>query len=108
MKIELLWFQGCPNHAAAHGLLRAVLRDMRVEAEVESIEVPDEETAKRLGFPGSPTIRVNGIDVEPGWQPCVDCTPRCRVYPTAAGLKGVPEAGWIQAAVARALADDRS
>lgn len=104
MRIEVLWFQGCPNHLAADSLLRSVLQDMGVQATVESIEVPDEETARRLVFPGSPTIRVNGADVEPGWQPCEDCTPRCRVYWTASGLKGVPEAAWIEAAIARALA----
>ncbi len=51
------------------------------------------------GFPGSPTIRVNGMDVDPGFRDEGDYTPRCRVFHTSAGISGVPERAWIEAAV---------
>ena len=99
MRIELLWFRDCPNHAAAEAMLREVLREQGVAARIERIEVPDLETGNRVCFPGSPTIRVNGRDVEPGWGRCSECTPRCRLYATAEGLRGLPERRWVEDAV---------
>ncbi len=109
MKVELLWFDGCPNHEAAETLLRSVLAEHSVDAAVDRIEVPDEATGIRVRFPGSPTIRINGRDVDPEFDPaeCRDCTPRCRVYPTELGLQGVPERIWIERAVGRALEASR-
>ncbi len=104
MRIELLWFEDCPNHDAAERLVREVLAELQIESEVERIEVPDEASGIRLCFPGSPTIRVDGKDVEPGWQVCDDCTPRCRLYATSEGLRGVPPREWIEAALRSAQA----
>lgn len=55
-----------------------------------------------MRFPGSPTIRINGVDVEPLWEACADCTPRCRLYLTADGLRGLPEHRWIADALTAA------
>ena len=52
-----------------------ILTELRVGDPIDRIEVPDLETGKRRLFPGSPTIRINGVDVEPGWQPCKECAP---------------------------------
>lgn len=101
-RIELLWFQDCPNHEAAEALLRARMAALGVDTAIVRVEVPDEETGSRVSFPGSPTIRVDGRDVEPGWTPCDECTPRCRLYQTAAGLRGLPEVSWIDAALRNA------
>lgn len=102
-RVELLWFQGCPNHEDAEALLHERMAALSVDVPIVRIEVPDEETGIRVCFPGSPTIRVDGRDVEPGWTSCDECTPRCRLYPTAAGLRGLPEASWIDAALAAAV-----
>ena len=99
MQVELLWFEGCPNQLAAEVMLRDVLAEQRVEAEIIRIDVEDDETGQRQCFPGSPTIRIDGRDVEPGWEPCEDCTPRCRLYLTSEGLRGLPERRWIVEAV---------
>lgn len=106
MNIELLWFEGCPNHEAAEAVVRAVLAEHSADVPIRRVEVPDEATVNRVRFPGSPTVRVNGRDVDPEFDPaaCVDCTPRCRVYPTDAGLRGVPEQRWIEESVRAALA----
>ncbi len=104
MKIELLWFDGCPHHEAARWLLRDVLRQRGVHDEIEFIEVPDLETGERTKFPGSPTIRIDGNDIEPGFADDGEYAPRCRVYATPRGLTGEPERRWIEEAVERALA----
>jgi len=63
MKIEFLFWDGCPSHPEARALLAEVLAERGLEAEVEEREVATTEDAERLAFPGSPTIRVDGADV---------------------------------------------
>lgn len=108
MKIELLWFQDCSNHHAAEAMLNEVLSEFGVKEVIERVEVPDAEVGKRLTFPGSPTIRINGLDVEPGWQACDDCTPRCWLYLTSEGLRGLPEKSWIRQGIETALSSYRA
>lgn len=97
--VQLLWFEGCPNHLAARTMIDDVLREGAGGARFEAIEVADDTTAARRRFPGSPTIRVDGNDIEPGYEECDDCTPRCRVYATPSGLRGVPERAWLERAL---------
>ena len=104
VKVELIWFRECPNHEQARSLLRDVLRQWQVEDPVEDIDATDAEIAAAVRSPGSPTIRVDGQDIEPGFVDPGDYTPRCRVYLTDAGLRGVPERAWIEDAVKHALA----
>jgi len=108
MRIEFLWFEDCPNHPVARAMLREVLAEQQVAAPIEDIEVPDEASGDRVRFPGSPTIRINGRDVEPGVTDCVECAPRCRLYHTHLGLRGVPLHAWVETAVDRALAEERA
>jgi hypothetical protein len=103
MRIALLWLADCPNHERAGAIVQEVLAAEGVRAVIERIEIPDEATGIAHCFPGSPTLRVNGVDVEPNWEPCEDCTPRCRVYMTPDGLRGIPERAWIVAAIRAAV-----
>ena len=106
LKIELLWFEDCPNRPAARDLLREVVSQRGLDTPVREIDATDPAEAARLRFPGSPTIRVNGRDVAPGYVDPGDYTPRCRVYHTAAGPRGVPDRAWIEAAIDQALAGE--
>ena len=99
MNIELLWFEGCPNHHAASEMLQGVLDELGVVDPIVSVDVPDLEVGERVKFPGSPTIRINGTDIDPEYEDTGDYTPRCRVYMTNSGYKGVPERRWIENAV---------
>jgi hypothetical protein len=64
MKIEFLFWRECPSHPEARALLDEVLAARGLDAEVEEYEVKTNEEAERLSFPGSPTIRVDGRDVD--------------------------------------------
>ena len=103
MKIDLLWFDDCPNHHAATELLQETLDEFGVTEQIELIKVPDLETGVKTKFPGSPTIRINGQDIDPTYEDTGDYGPRCRVYMTSEGFKGVPEKAWITDAVRAAL-----
>jgi hypothetical protein len=87
--VEVLYFDGCPTYVAATRTLREVLSELGVEAEVELVAVNTDEEAKRLQFPGSPTLRVEGRDLFPVPEHSVWAL-GCRTYATPEGLKGYP------------------
>jgi hypothetical protein len=62
MRIEVLYVPGCPNHEAAMRSVNDALRSEKIVAVVEEVEVSDAAAAQTLRFPGSPTIRINGVD----------------------------------------------
>lgn len=95
-RIEVLTFEGCPNARAARALVDRVVAYLGVEAEVVAARVPGVETAKRLRFLGSPTIRVDGFDLEPGAAERIEYALARRVYATAAGPSNLPDEGWLR------------
>jgi hypothetical protein len=99
MKVEVLYFDGCPTYETATKTLRAVLAEEGVEAELELVAVNNDEEAQRLRFPGSPTIRVDGRDLFPAGER-EDWRLGCRVYATPEGLRGSPTADMLRAALA--------
>lgn len=57
---------GCGHGEATVELVADVVREQAPGTEVERVVVASEQDAVRLSFPGSPTVRLNGIDIEPG------------------------------------------
>jgi hypothetical protein len=90
MKIELLHFDGCPSHERFLLRLRELLALAGVDAPVEQRRVECEAAAAHERFLGSPTLRVDGVDVEPGAGGRTDYGLKCRLYRTADGLRGTP------------------
>jgi hypothetical protein len=106
MKIELLYFDGCPNHEALLPRLREILGQSGVPAEIDLRRITDEEAAQRERFLGSPTVRVDGHDIEPDAELRTDYGMKCRLYRTAGGLSGQPPRQWLQAALDHAAGAD--
>lgn len=92
MKIELLYFENCPLYKQALENLRAVLAENHIDAEVELVNVDSPEKTDTLGFYGSPSIRINGIDLE---EKDGDYTYACRMYTINDQTTGVPTEGYI-------------
>lgn len=65
MKVSFLYYEDCPSHDQALDRLRQVLAEEGIQAEIEVIKVETEEQAQRLRFIGSPTIRIDGQDIDP-------------------------------------------
>jgi hypothetical protein len=101
VRIELLYFDGCPNHEALLPRLREVVADTDASADVHLRRITDDRTARRERFLGSPTVRVDGRDVEPDAEYRTDYGMKCRLYRTAAGLSGQPPEEWLRAALRR-------
>jgi hypothetical protein len=79
MRIELLYWEGCPSYPEAKALLQQVLDERGIAEPIAMREVVTREDAEALAFPGSPTIRIDGRDVDPagaGSPPALSC----RVY----------------------------
>ena len=93
--VELLWFQDCANHPAVRLMLEEVIAQVAPGTPIKDVDATDPAVAERVRFPGSPTIRVDGRDVDPTYTDPADYTPRCRLYRTSAGLRGLPERKWI-------------
>jgi hypothetical protein len=79
MRIEFLFWEGCPSHPEAKELLLEVLAERGIEAPIEWREMRTHEDAVAHAFPGSPTIRIDGRDVDPAGAE-VPPALTCRVY----------------------------
>ena len=99
MKIELLYFEGCPNHALAMEVLRETLDSLGREDKILEVEVRTQFEAEAIGFLGSPSIRINGADLEP-WARTAKCFGlSCRTYLNGSGRAGVPSPELIRRAI---------
>jgi hypothetical protein len=99
--IELLYFDGCANHARLLERLPSLLDRAAVTTELTLRRINDAADAERERFLGSPTLRVDGCDVEPGADDRRDYGLTCRIYRTAGGPSGLPDDEWIIAAISR-------
>jgi hypothetical protein len=101
-RVEILYFEGCPNQGPARALVERHARELRVEPEIELVEVADLEAAVALRFLGSPTVRVDGVDVEPGAEERRDFAFSCRIYRNEEGTSERPEESWVRDALIEA------
>ena len=86
MKVQVLYFEGCPNDEPAVALARQVIADLGVGASVGEVEVKGADDAERMRFLGSPTVIVDGVDIEPCARNRTDFGFCCRTY----NGKGIP------------------
>jgi len=79
MNITFLYFNGCPNSEPTLENLKAALDELNLDADLSIIEVKDPQQAATVGFLGSPSILVEGRDLETG-QPPAGSAFSCRIY----------------------------
>lgn len=96
--MELLYFEGCPNVETARALVERVASAEGIAPDLRLVEVTPEDV-ERLRFLGSPSVRVNGHDVEPDADERTEFVFACRVYRTPLGLFGEPAREWVRAAL---------
>jgi hypothetical protein len=94
--VEVLTFEGCPHADAALELARGTVAELALEAEIRRVCVVEPET-EQARFLGSPSIRVDGQDIEPGAGRRTDYAHSCRLYETPAGLRPLPAVAWLRA-----------
>src|SRR5215468_991958 len=99
MKIEVLYFDGCPNHKPASERVQQLLREEGVSAEVLEVIVSDASIAQKVGFLGSPSVRVNGLDVEPEARAQRAYGMMCRTYAVNGRREGLPSREMLRQAM---------
>ena len=95
-KVEILYFDGCPNHSEMVERVHSVVSELGIDAEIVGVKVSTAEDAERLRFLGSPSVRVGGVDIEPDARASRAYAFACRTY--GAG-EGAPPREWIAAAL---------
>ncbi|MGB6822743.1 MAG: hypothetical protein WBE21_11740 [Candidatus Acidiferrales bacterium] len=105
MKIEVLYFSGCPNFSLAIARVQEALAVANIQAEIREVVVRDNSDALRLEFPGSPTIRVNGRDVDPSASGEQNVGLQCRLY-SGTQNPGAPDREFIVRALREAVREE--
>ena len=98
--VRLIYFEDCPNWRVADARLKEALVSVGADPDAVIYEqVTTVEQAEALGFRGSPTILVDGMD--PFADPDAPAGLTCRIYRTATGVQPAPTVEQLQAALAR-------
>jgi hypothetical protein len=90
VEIELLYFDGCPHYRSFAEHLENLLKQRGIESPVARVLVMNDDDAQRLHFLGSPTVRIDGEDVDASAASRTDFAMQCRLYQTDQGLQGTP------------------
>lgn len=108
MIIEFLYYEDCPSHQEGLQLLQDTLREFGLEQySIIVRKIATDEEALRERFPGSPTIRINGADIDPASDDGFFAL-TCRVYTRTDGkFSPLPEAESLRRAVERALKTEK-
>jgi len=104
VQIEIVVREDCPNRGMALVVVERVVDETGIPAEIQIVEVASDEDAVTHRALGSPTVLVDGRDVDP--QPSVhaEFSIDDRIYRTDRGPCGWPDAEWIRQALLRAIA----
>ena len=106
MTIEILYFPDCPNYLPAVEHVQEALREEHTSAAIKYVQVLDAAKAAATGFLGSPTVRINGIDIEPSARSGGHTGMCCRTYCGGSGRDGAPSVALIREAI-RELTEPR-
>lgn len=101
IKIEVLYFDGCPSYEPAVATVREVVAEQNVEAEIELVRVASKEQAVTHRFFGSPTVQINGADIEGINARTREPDLCCRLYHEGGALRGWPSREMILEAIAK-------
>ena len=99
MTVEVFYIDSCPNHQPTVDRVNEVLEEMGLTADVMDIRVADSGSAVATRFLGSPTVHVNGIDVEPSARTANQFGVMCRTYLDESQRQGVPSTELIRQAL---------
>jgi hypothetical protein len=98
-KVELLYFEGCPSYERLLPRLRELIGELAPDAALELRPIETVEQAERERFLGSPTVRVDGVDVDPSAGERTEFGLECRLYRSDGATSPLPPERWIRAAL---------
>jgi hypothetical protein len=101
VRVEILGLEDCPYLEPTLALVERAIAETGVSARIELVLVTNEPQAHLKRFLGSPTVRVDGLDVEPGAGDIEDFGVGGRLYRTDRGISGWPDEEWVRDALVR-------
>ena len=102
MVIEFLYMENCPNQEPALELLKELMAQHDVAVPIKLMKVGSEEEAKEFKFLGSPSIRIDGVDIEGDEKKqSRDFGLKCRMYKFNWVFQGVPPKNLLREALER-------
>ena len=72
MLVKVLYLEGCPAAPSAVDLIRDVAAELGISVSLEQVLVENAEQAAALRFLGSPTVQLDGQDIEPEARDSLD------------------------------------
>jgi hypothetical protein len=99
LTIEVFFIDGCPNYQPTIDRVHQILEEMAMTADVLNIRVADSDSAQANRFAGSPTVHVDGVDVDPSVRTSSQFGVMCRTYPDGGRRQGVPPTELIRQAL---------
>jgi hypothetical protein len=102
LRIEIFYIDDCPNHRPTVERVNELLKQLGLAADVIEVPVTDSASALTYRFLGSPTVRINGIDVEPSARTSNQFGLMCRTYLEGQRRKGNPSRELIREALLEA------
>src|SRR5437868_4570818 len=103
MNVAVLYVKGCPNHVPTVERVREALQKMGVHGEIREVEVDSPDRAEATAFLGSPSVRINGIDIEPSARDARAFGLTCRTYMDGVSRTGLPSGELISTAIAEQI-----
>lgn len=107
VRVELLYWPGCPSHEKALAELRSAMSELGHDPGTIVVrELTTDADAEREHFVGSPTVRVAGVDIDPASAADHPVGLACRVYRRRDGrFAPTPDPADLRDALARAVTD---
>ena len=100
-QIDILYFDTCPGWRAAVARVNQVVAEggLGVEVVVRAVPIETEQEAHSHRFVGSPTVRIDGRDLDPTVEALTSFGLQCRLYANEGRLEGLPPTNWIRKAL---------
>jgi len=101
--VEVLYTDACPFWKQTLKAINGVMKELRIAATVRRVEIKSEEEARRYRFPGSPTVRINGVDIDPSLKEVTAGYIGCKIYMFEGGTYEYPPREMITSAFKRLM-----
>lgn len=100
LRIVILGLTGCPNLESTIEMVKRAVTSLDQEAQIASELVGETDDFPKIGFRGSPTVLINGVDIEGNDSSDDAYVFGCRIY----GTSGTPPQTMIETAILAAVA----